>query len=209
MRKRYEKTLITRNIEIPMRDGVILRADHYQPVTDDKLPAIVTRTPYLKESDQFSDCYSPGEMAARGYHILFCDTRGSGQSDGVFYPFKNERNDGYDTIKWVSEQPWCDGRVGMLGLSYVGGTQIWAGSQNPPGLKCLEPGMTSGEWLPTFKKGRFFHRTSIMWYLKQARHALTSDKGDLTDERRQELIDKTTEYLTYGLVEQSNYLPFM
>ena len=150
---------VHKNIEIPMRDGVILRADHLEPVCDTPLPALIVRTPYLKESFYTKEVYAVNETAFRGYNILLCDVRGGGQSDGEFTPFANERNDGHDTIQWVSEQPWCNGKVGTFGYSYNGGQQILAASTQPPALAAAAPGGTSGWWLPTLMYGVLSHRT--------------------------------------------------
>lgn len=97
--------VVHKNIEIPMRDGVILRADHLEPQCEEPLPVLIVRTSYLKESFYTKQVYSVMETAFKGYHILLCDVRGGGQSEGEFTPFANEKNDGYDTIQWAADQP--------------------------------------------------------------------------------------------------------
>ncbi len=204
-----QEVRVHKNIEIPMRDGVILRADHLEPVCDTPLPALIVRTPYLKESFYTNEVYSVNETAFRGYHILLCDVRGGGQSDGEFTPFANERNDGYDTIQWVSEQPWCNGKVGTFGYSYNGGQQILAASTQPPALAAAAPGGASGWWLPTLMYGVLSHRTSLFWYMKQLRNAILSGKGDFTPEERQKKLDEIEYIMRYRNEEECYVLPFL
>ncbi len=200
---------VHKNIEIPMRDGVILRADHLEPVCGTPLPALIVRTPYLKESFYTKEVYSVNETAFRGYHILLCDVRGGGQSDGEFTPFANERNDGYDTIQWVSEQPWCNGKVGTFGYSYNGGQQILAASTQPPALAAAAPGGSSGWWLPTLMYGVLSHRTSLFWYMKQLRNAIISGKGDFTPEERQKKLEEIEYIMRYRNEAECYVLPFL
>ena len=152
---------VYKNIEIPMRAGAILRADPLKPICEAPLPALIVRTPYLKASFYTKEVYAVNATAFRGYHILLCDVRGGGQSDGEFAPFANERNDGYDTIEWAAAQEWCNGQVGTFGYSYNGGQQILAASTNPPSLKAAAPGGASGRFLPTLMYGMLSHRTSL------------------------------------------------
>lgn len=111
------------NVRVPMRDGVTLAADIYRPDAPGKFPAILERTPYNRAT------YMPPDdaewFAERGYVVIAQDVRGTYDSDGVFYAFKNEANDGYDTDEWIGKQLWFDGNLGTLGGSYVGYTQ-WA-----------------------------------------------------------------------------------
>lgn len=200
---------IHKNIGIPMRDGVILRADHLEPVCEKPLPALIVRTPYLKESFYTKQLYSVNETAFRGYHILLCDVRGGGQSEGEFTPFANEKNDGYDTIQWASEQPWCNGKVGTFGYSYNGGQQILAASTNPPALAAAAPGGASGWFLPTLMYGVLSHRTSLFWYMKQLRNAIISGKGDFTPEERQKKREEIEGIMRFRNEKECYVLPFL
>lgn len=200
---------IHKNIPIPMRDGVILRADHLEPVSEEPLPVLIVRTPYLKESFYTKQVYSVNETVFRGYHILLCDVRGGGQSDGEFTPFANEKNDGYDTIQWASEQPWCNGKVGTFGYSYNGGQQILAASTNPPALAAAAPGGASGWFLPTLMYGVLSHRTSLFWYMKQLRNAILSGKGDFTPEERQKKKEEIEYIMRFRNEEECHVLPFL
>ena len=122
-------------VRIPMRDGVELSADVYLPKAEGRYPAIISRTPYLKTTDitiENSKFY-----ASKGYAVIVVDTRGRGDSEGVFVPYRNEGVDGYDTIEWAAKQPWCDGNVGTMGGSYLGRIQWLAALEHPPHLKAM------------------------------------------------------------------------
>lgn len=134
------------NVQIPMRDGTILRADIYRPDDDRAYPAVVARTPYNK---QLADPARPWmKFAASDYIVVVQDCRGRYASEGVFYPFLNEMEDGYDTMEWAAAQPWCTGSVGMYGTSYLEGTQRLAAAASPPHLKTIVPAQTAGPKRP-------------------------------------------------------------
>lgn len=118
-----------------MRDGVKLSTDVVLPSKVGKYPAILVRTPYGKELA----LGGANEFVKHGYAYVVQDVRGTGASGGKWDPFMNEEKDGYDTIEWVSKQPWCNGKVGMIGASYSGYTQWAAAVMEPPALKCMIP----------------------------------------------------------------------
>ena len=132
--------VVEQDIEVPMRDGTVLRADLYRPLGDRPFPALLMRTPYDK-SGAIDVGGGPDERraTAAGYAMVRMDVRGRYRSDGDFVPFEHEADDGYDTVEWVAAQPWCDGNVGMIGGSYVGYTQWAAASRRPPHLRAIAP----------------------------------------------------------------------
>lgn len=136
---RHNQIRVEKNVRIPMRDGVGLYANVYRPKADGKYPVILTRLPYGK--DEYY-CFMPaiGKFWARkGYAFVAQDVRGKFCSEGEFEPLINEVEDGYDTLDWISKQPWCDGNIGMEGESYYGYT-TWAGAvSGHPSLKCISP----------------------------------------------------------------------
>ncbi|HWB95130.1 MAG TPA: CocE/NonD family hydrolase, partial [Bryobacteraceae bacterium] len=95
-------------IRIPMRDGVYLAADLYRAAGGGKAPVLLMRTPYNKATAGGTAV----KYAAAGYHVVVQDTRGRYESEGSFYPYNSEGQDGYDTLEWIRRQPWADGRVG-------------------------------------------------------------------------------------------------
>ena len=131
--------IVERNVETLMRDGVILRADVYRPATDEPVPVLLVRTPYNKDM-----AVNVLVLMAvdRGYAVVIQDTRGRWASDGDGRPFIHEKADGYDTVRWAAAQPWSNGRVGMLGGSYVGYTQYAAAAFQPPALRAIAPAVT-------------------------------------------------------------------
>ena len=128
-------------VRVKMRDGVSLVADIYRPKAEGKLPVLLTRTPYNRK-DPATGMY----LASRGYVVILQDTRGRFDSDGEFYPFRDEANDGYDTIEWAAALDYTNGQVGMFGGSYVGATQMLAAMSRPPHLVAIFPYVTASEY---------------------------------------------------------------
>jgi len=136
-----DSQLLDKDVAIPMRDGVRLRADVLRPAPVGRFPVLVYRTPYGKESALRE--YSTFRKAVeRGYAVVVQDVRGRYASDGEFTPYRNEGRDGYDTIEWAAAQPWSTGEVGTFGLSYPGAVQWLAAVESPPHLKAMVPAMT-------------------------------------------------------------------
>src|ERR1700733_6122054 len=112
-----------------MRDGAVLLGEHHIPTTDHPLGTVLIRTPYGRRSPL--DALTSKTFAARGYHVLVQSVRGTFGSGGVFDPMVDEERDGHDTVAWLRQQPWFDGRLATYGLSYLGFVQ-WALAQDPP-----------------------------------------------------------------------------
>ncbi|WP_406078927.1 CocE/NonD family hydrolase [Micromonospora sp. NBC_00858] len=112
---------VTRDIPVRVRDGVVLRTDHYAPAGRDA-PTVLIRTPYGRGGP----LRLLGRLlAARGWHAVIQSCRGTGGSGGTFAPLVHERDDGLDTLDWLRRQPWWSGALGMFGVSYQGFAQ-WA-----------------------------------------------------------------------------------
>ncbi len=133
---------IENRVAIPMRDGVVLYADVYRPVGDGKYPVIVSRTPYSTE--RTPDAYGAAVFfSRRGYVYVFQDVRGRHESEGRWEPFRDDIEDGYDTVEWAARQPWSNGKVGMEGGSYLGQVQWRAAQAKPPHLVTIFPRVAS------------------------------------------------------------------
>lgn len=145
------------DVEIAMRDGTVLRADVYRPDAPGRFPVVLERTPYNRAERRGNQIVMPLYVAQRGYAVVIQDVRGRYGSDGVFKPFHQEQDDGYDTIAWCAEQPWSDGKVGTFGGSYVGATQWLAATQRHPALVCMVPAVTSDDYYEgwTYQGGAF------------------------------------------------------
>jgi uncharacterized protein len=160
--------LIDRNVFIPMRDGIRLCADIYRPVNDIPVPAILVRLPYDKDDLMMHmEAVVPVRAAEQGYAVVYQDTRGRYRSEGDFYPFVYEGQDGYDTIEWIAAQAWCSGAVGMSGASYFGATQWLAAIEQPPHLRAIAPVVTSSEYYEgwTYQGGAFQLGFCLYWVL--------------------------------------------
>jgi putative CocE/NonD family hydrolase len=152
---------VERGVAMKTRDDVTLRADIYKPAAEGKYPVLLQRTPYNKDG-----AVSFAMLAvARGYMVVVQDVRGRYSSDGDWYPFKNERNDGYDTVEWAAALPESNGKVGMFGGSYVGATQMLAAVTHPPHLTAICPVVTASNYHEnwTYQGGAFEQWFNESW----------------------------------------------
>src|SRR5690606_9172108 len=83
---------------------------------------------------------------SQGYIVVCQDTRGRYASEGVWYPFQHEADDGYETIEWAAALPGSTGKVGMYGFSYGGATQLLPAVKRPPSLAAICPAMTASQY---------------------------------------------------------------
>ena len=136
------KVDILYDVRIPMRDGVELSANMWLPKTGEKFPAILEMIPYRKDDWRYPADHRRGAyFAARGYVFCRLDIRGTGSSPGIALDeyTTTETQDGYDAVEWLAAQPWCNGNVGMWGISYGGFTSIQVAMLQPPHLKAIIP----------------------------------------------------------------------
>ena len=120
---------VERDVQVPMSDGAVLLADHYLPVSVASAATVLVRCPYGR-SGPFG-LQNAQILAERGYHVLMQSCRGTFGSGGEFEPMRNEIADGQDTVAWLREQSWFDGRLVTYGASYLGFVQ-WALAMDPP-----------------------------------------------------------------------------
>ena len=125
-------------VMVSMRDGVQLATDVYRDDATTVAPVVLMRTPYNKDRAKGA----AQQFAAAGYIAVVQDCRGKFASEGVFIPYNNEGQDGFDAIEWAGNQSWCNGRIGMWGSSYVGATQWQAAVEHPPKLVTITPTAT-------------------------------------------------------------------
>jgi uncharacterized protein len=158
--EKYEVT-VERNVPAKMRDGVTLRADIYRPKAEGKFPVLLVRTPYDKTQEMGFGL----RAAARGYIVVAQDVRGRFESEGEWYTFKNESQDGYDTVEWAAALPFSSGKVGMFGGSYVGATQYLAAIAHPPHLAGICPDVTASNYHDgwTYQGGAFEQWFNESW----------------------------------------------
>ena len=136
------------DVRIRARDGVELSANVWRPRTDGRVPAILEMIPYGKDNWRRSADMTRGEwFAERGYALCRVDVRGTGSSFGVALDeyTADETRDGFDAVEWLAEQTWCDGNVGMWGISYGGFAAIQVAALRPPHLRAIVPVMATDD----------------------------------------------------------------
>ena len=162
---------IQRGLRVKMFDGVELITDHYAPESQRLLPTILIRTPYGRNEAVFPSglmaSFPAQRFAERGYNVIVQDVRGRFDSGGEFEPFVNEKEDGRATLKWIEEQPWFNGVLGMWGPSYLGYVQWAVAVDGPLYLKALAPSVT-GSRLPLMgiRDGAVQLDTIVRWILE-------------------------------------------
>lgn len=175
---------------VPMRDGIRLATDIYLPEGKGPFPVLLERTPYGKRRTNRADCTaqdpkirSKPEIAAQfvagGFAYVLQDGRGRYASEGHFTKYLCEGEDGEDCLAWIMRQPWCNGEVGTLGLSYGAHVQAALACGNPKGLGAmfLDSGGFSSAYHGGIRQGGAYELKQLTWAYK---HALISatHRGD-------------------------------
>src|SRR5262245_48914565 len=179
---RYEIT-VEKAVLAPMHDGTRLCADVYRPKADGRFPAVVERTPYNREESVILRTRPPQYLAQRGFAFVVQDVRGRFGSEGTWHPFIDdgwgENRDGYDTIAWVAEQPWCNGRVATAGGSYAGQTQMLLAPTRPPALACCfvreAASSLAEQWC--YRGGAFEWAFNLDWSMRHGASAMRRQLG--------------------------------
>ena len=186
------KVIIDRDVSMTGRDGVLLRADIFRP-DDGVHPVLLTRTPYGKQFQQFSDAFGQPliNLTERGYAVVIQDCRGTGASGGDFEFYVNEGTDGSDTVEWCATQPWSNGKVGMFGGSYVSTTQFTTAFEAPEALKVIAGAVSPAQYYGelAYRGGAFCLAVGYQWTWARAldqivRSGQTPPPGFPTDTSR-------------------------
>jgi uncharacterized protein len=166
-------------VRVKMRDGVTLGADIYRPNSDGQYPVLLQRTPYDKDGDKSFGL----KAAARGYVVIIQDVRGRYTSEGEWYTFKHEPDDGYDTVEWAAALPYSNGKVGMFGGSYVGATQMLTAIARPPHLAGICPVVTASNYHSnwTYQGGAFEQWFNQSWTSGLAQDTFARSIGPRSD----------------------------
>ena len=133
---------VVENQWIPMEDGARLAARLWIPedAERDPVPAVLEYIPYrLRDGTRLRDELDHGYFAGHGYAGVRVDIRGSGDSEGVLADeyLEQELADGEAILRWLAAQPWCNGRVGMIGISWGGFNGLQIAARRPPELKAV------------------------------------------------------------------------
>jgi hypothetical protein len=187
--------IVERNVAMKTRDGVTLYADVYRPFGDQAVPVLLTRTPYDKSGGS-----EVGRLGAlRGFMMVIQDVRGRYTSEGEWYPFKHEIEDGYDTVEWAAALPHSNGKVGMFSGSYVGATQMLAAIGHPPHLAGICPVVTASNYHEnwTYQGGAF-----EQWFNESWTSGLARDTANRT------ISNATNALVGSGVLPLSQYPVF-
>lgn len=183
------RIVMDRDVMVSMRDGTRLATDVYRPDSAARLPVLLVRLAYGKNTltTTLSGTPMPDllRLVSAGYAVVAQDSRGTFASEGDFDPLADETSDGVDLLRWVTAQPWSNGRIGTYGLSYLGMTQWLLAGENPGELLAIAPGMTSGDsyLAPFYSRGGVFQLASALtWSLMMAaaetQRALVAGEAD-------------------------------
>ncbi|UZW54355.1 CocE/NonD family hydrolase [Sphingobium sp. JS3065] len=182
------KSIFEDNVKILMRDGVGLATNVWRPEGGERVPALLLRSPYGKEEVAHGLAPNVFALVRAGYAVVMQDVRGTFNSDAEFVPHVHDVDDGEDTIRWLAEQPWCDGSVGMWGGSYLGLVQWQAAATGTPALKAIVPVVTSADLYraPWYSPGGALSLHSLItWSVAMAMNAavrkLSQGEGEPAD----------------------------
>ncbi|MEZ4864831.1 MAG: CocE/NonD family hydrolase [Caldilineaceae bacterium] len=173
----YNDIHIDHNIAIPMRDGIILRADVYRPKGEGRWPVILMR--FVGDPADETHHELGAYFSRRGYVFVYNNMRGAYQSEGAFLPLINdawgEQQDGYDSVEWAARQPWSDGKVGLFGTSVDAFAQYTTAPTRPPSLKACMPFFGSNIHETVFPNGLYRLEEHRAWAIWMALNCLESE----------------------------------
>jgi uncharacterized protein len=201
-----------KNVSIPMRDGVRLSVNIFRPNAPGKFPALLAMSPYGKELQTLPDPEIPYDRnfqgagsiesgkvefwVPRGYVHIIADVRGCGASEGEYsLTGRKEQEDGYDLIESIARQPWCNGNVGMIGMSYFALIQCLVASQQPPHLKAIFPceGWTDLYRQIAYHGGIFDIGFFMHWQTQYAVHTFEAiTRKELPEKEYEERLESLT-----------------
>jgi len=185
---------VEKSIMVPMRDGVKLATDVYLPAgSTGRLPVILTRTPYNKDGAKSCGEY----FAANGYVFVAQDTRGRYASAGVWHWLTDDGPDGTDCAAWIAAQPWSDGKIGMVGTSYVGGTQHAMALEKVPQLTTVIPvDAVSNMGRQSMRNAGAFEMRFWNWIMLNAGKGSNAALDPATQAELKEMADHRWDYLS-------------
>lgn len=190
---------VTKDVPVAARDGVKLATDLYFPArggaaVPGKYPVILARTPYNKSGSAKLGTY----FAERGYVFVAQDTRGRYGSEGIWHWMTDDGPDGVDCAKWIGQQPWSDGQIGMLGTSYVGGTQHAMAMEKAPHLATVIPvDAVSNMGRQSMRNAGAFEMRFWNWIMLNAGRGSRASKDPGTAAVLKEMADNRFEYLKH------------
>ncbi|TDU66120.1 hypothetical protein EI77_03857 [Prosthecobacter fusiformis] len=191
--------VVKTNIMVAMRDGVKLATDLYLPAENGiektgRYPVVLTRLPYNKDGAKKLGMY----YAANGYVFVAQDCRGRYASEGVWHWMTDDGKDGVDCAKWIGQQPWSDGKIGMIGTSYVGGTQHAMALEGTPELTTVIPvDAVSNGGAQSMRNAGAFEMRFWNWIMLNAAKGSVASQDPATAAMLKEMVDNRHEYLKH------------
>lgn len=178
------------------RDGTTLYADVVRPATPGRFPALLSRTPYGKDTAMQNLDGSAFYLARHGYVTVVQDCRGRFTSEGDYYPMVNDIDDGYDAVEWAARLPWSNGRVGTFGQSYMGASQYMIARNDPmpPQLQAMVPVSAAAD----YHQGWVYHSGGAMLWGWAVPYAIHKGRNTLERLGRADLLAKMDEYVEEG-----------
>ena len=183
---------VEKNVMVPMRDGTTLATDVYLPAGSGKFPVILSRSPYDKNGEKSNAAF----FTKHGYVFVAQDTRGRYASPGVWKFLADDARDGEDCITWIAKQPWSTGKVGMIGTSYVGGTQHAAALSRAGALTTIIPvDAVSNPGRQGMRNAGAFELRFWNWIMLNSAKGSRASKDPATQKILQEMADNRRKYL--------------
>jgi putative CocE/NonD family hydrolase len=165
-------------VRVRMRDGIELATQVFFPIGTGSWPVILIRSPYVMMAvimNAFGKLW-----ARRGYVVVVQACRGTGNSEGKWVPWENEREDGLDTLDWLRKQSWSNGNIGLWGMSYLSGVQWIMADQLPPEVKALVLSVNGTErYRQLYMNGMFRQDAFASWAFANSGVKTTQDPGEL------------------------------
>src|SRR5580693_2544268 len=171
------------DVGVPMRDGISLMADVHRPVEPGRYPVLIAASPYPRQIQDlgapmgFIEAGASDFFVPRGYVHVIANLRGTGGSGGTFnFMDGQERRDLHDLVEWAAAQPWSDGNVGMIGISYFAMSQVEAAVEQPSHLKAIFPVATTSDLYEAAVHHGLLNSTFVTPFLSMV--GMTSGHGD-------------------------------
>ncbi|HRQ88810.1 MAG TPA: CocE/NonD family hydrolase, partial [Bacteroidia bacterium] len=189
--------VVENDVKVPMRDGVSLATDIYHPAAEGvklegTFPVILTRTPYNKTGTKAHGEY----FAKHGYVFVAQDCRGRYGSEGEWHWMTDDGRDGVDCAAWIGKQPWFSGKIGMMGTSYVGGTQHALALEGAPELATVIPvDAVSNGGVQSMRNGGAFELRFWNWIMLNAAKGSRAVQDPATAAMLKEMADNRLDYL--------------
>ncbi len=192
-----QEVVVEKDLRVAMRDGIHLATDVYLPAKDGQVlpgrhPVVLTRLPYNKDgAKRFGEYF-----AQNGYAFVAQDCRGRYKSEGVWHWMSDDGPDGVDCAAWIGKQPWSNGKIGMVGTSYVGGTQHAMALAGAPELTTIIPvDAVSNCGVQSVRNAGAFEMRFWNWILLNAAKGSRGAQDPATQAVLQEMTDNRFHYL--------------